>query len=156
MVIQPFYKNSKLTNENRTRRNVQLGRNIMWRLWLLSGFTLASYYYVSTTTFLLELAAGLFPFVVNITGGGGRVNEDSNKSESKMAGNVDLSWHAPISSGINNLTSAINGTGTYGFIFNSSQLPDGTPYGIAIPFAFFFSFFPLEKRLNTHLLNRDI
>lgn len=43
---------------------------------------------------------------------------------------VDLSWHAPTSSNINSLRSAINGTGTYGFIYNSSTLPDGTPYGI--------------------------
>ncbi|OBT60695.1 hypothetical protein VE03_09843 [Pseudogymnoascus sp. 23342-1-I1] len=42
---------------------------------------------------------------------------------------VDLSWHAPISSNINSLNSAINGTGTYGFIFNSSTLPEGVPYG---------------------------
>ncbi|KAM7183536.1 Histidine phosphatase superfamily [Naviculisporaceae sp. PSN 640] len=46
-----------------------------------------------------------------------------------MAGNIDLSWHTPILSNINNLTSAINGTGTYGFIFDSSTLPEGLPYG---------------------------
>lgn len=34
---------------------------------------------------------------------------------------VDLSWHAPVNSSINNLPTVINGTGTYGFIFNSSQ-----------------------------------
>ena len=47
---------------------------------------------------------------------------------------VDLSWYAPISSSVNNLNSAINGTGTYGFIFNSSTLPEGIPYGIVILF----------------------
>lgn len=36
---------------------------------------------------------------------------------------VDLSWHAPAQSQVNSLSSAINGTGTYGFIFNSSQGP---------------------------------
>ena len=36
---------------------------------------------------------------------------------------VDLSWHAPAQSQVNSLSSAINGTGTYGFIFNSSQAP---------------------------------
>ncbi|OBT71771.1 hypothetical protein VF21_09396 [Pseudogymnoascus sp. 05NY08] len=46
-----------------------------------------------------------------------------------MAISVDLSWHAPISSNINSLSSAINGTGIYGFVFNSSTLPQGTPYG---------------------------
>ncbi|KAF2115506.1 acid phosphatase [Lophiotrema nucula] len=42
---------------------------------------------------------------------------------------IDLSWHAPMSSRINNLSSAINDTGTYGFVFNSSLLPEGIPYG---------------------------
>ncbi|KAJ6015653.1 hypothetical protein N7540_010244 [Penicillium herquei] len=41
---------------------------------------------------------------------------------------VNLSWRAPISSGINSLSSAINGTGTYGILFNSSTLPEGIPY----------------------------
>lgn len=47
---------------------------------------------------------------------------------------VDLSWHAPISSRINSLSSAINGTGTYGFVFNSSTLPEYIPYGIVMFF----------------------
>ncbi|ELR03874.1 hypothetical protein VC83_06065 [Pseudogymnoascus destructans] len=46
-----------------------------------------------------------------------------------MVISVDLSWHEPISSNINSLSSAINGTGIYGFVFNSSTLPEGTPYG---------------------------
>ena len=49
---------------------------------------------------------------------------------------VDLSWHAPISSRINSLSSAINGTGTYGFVFNSSTLPEEIPYGIVSFFLF--------------------
>ncbi|KAL8865888.1 MAG: hypothetical protein Q9174_006634 [Haloplaca sp. 1 TL-2023] len=42
---------------------------------------------------------------------------------------VDLDWHPPVSSNINSLHYAINGTGTYGLIYNSSTLPAGTPYG---------------------------
>lgn len=33
---------------------------------------------------------------------------------------VDLNWHAPNATQVNSLASAINGTGVYGFIFNSS------------------------------------
>lgn len=40
----------------------------------------------------------------------------------------NLSWHAPRKTWINDLSEVINGTGTHGFIFNSSQLPPGTPY----------------------------
>lgn len=40
---------------------------------------------------------------------------------------------------INSLSSAINGTGTYGFVFNSSTLPDGVLYGIIISFPFQYS-----------------
>lgn len=36
---------------------------------------------------------------------------------------VDLSWHAPSSSWINNLTKVIEGSGVYGFIYNSSATP---------------------------------
>jgi hypothetical protein len=42
---------------------------------------------------------------------------------------VDLKWHAPMKSWINDLGQVLNGTGTNGFVFNSSQLPAGTPYG---------------------------
>ncbi|KAF2816874.1 phosphoglycerate mutase-like protein [Mytilinidion resinicola] len=41
---------------------------------------------------------------------------------------TDLSWNPPISSWITNLSDIINGTGTHGFIFNSSELPKGTEY----------------------------
>lgn len=42
---------------------------------------------------------------------------------------VDLGWHAPKKSWINDLGQVLNGTGTFGFVFNSSQLPVATPYG---------------------------
>jgi hypothetical protein len=42
---------------------------------------------------------------------------------------VDLKWHAPKKSWINDLEQVLNGTGTNGFFFNSSQLPAATPYG---------------------------
>lgn len=42
---------------------------------------------------------------------------------------VDLKWHAPKKSWINDLGLVVNGPGTNGFVFNSSQLPAGTPYG---------------------------
>lgn len=42
---------------------------------------------------------------------------------------VDLSWHAPNASDINNLSTVINGTGIHGFIFNTSATPAGTAYG---------------------------
>lgn len=42
---------------------------------------------------------------------------------------VDLKWHAPKKSWINDLGQVINGTGTNGFVFTSSQLPAGTKYG---------------------------
>jgi hypothetical protein len=41
----------------------------------------------------------------------------------KAAPTVDLGWHAPSSTEINNLTQVIGGSGVYGFIFNSSNTP---------------------------------
>ncbi|KAH8883803.1 histidine acid phosphatase [Thozetella sp. PMI_491] len=45
-----------------------------------------------------------------------------------LAQDVDLSWHAPSQSQINNLTQVLSGTGVYGFIYNSSTTPDAV-YG---------------------------
>ena len=42
---------------------------------------------------------------------------------------IDLGWHAPKKSWINDLGQVLNGTGTNGFVFNGSQLPAGTQYG---------------------------
>jgi acid phosphatase len=42
---------------------------------------------------------------------------------------IDLGWHAPKKSWINDLGRVLNGTGTNGFVFDSSQLPDGVEYG---------------------------
>ncbi|KAI1862375.1 uncharacterized protein JN550_010237 [Neoarthrinium moseri] len=38
---------------------------------------------------------------------------------------VDLGWHAPAQTDINNLTTALSSEGIYGFIFNSSETPEG-------------------------------
>ncbi|KAF2110199.1 histidine acid phosphatase-like protein [Lophiotrema nucula] len=42
---------------------------------------------------------------------------------------VDLNWHAPKRTWVNDLDQVINGTGTHGFIYGGSTLPRGTPYG---------------------------
>lgn len=42
---------------------------------------------------------------------------------------VDLGWYAPKKSWVNDLDQVLNGTGTNGFVFNSSQLPAGVDYG---------------------------
>ena len=42
---------------------------------------------------------------------------------------VYLSWHPPTSSPINDLSRLFNATGTYGYIFNSSEVPEGVTYG---------------------------
>ncbi|KAF1945072.1 cytochrome P450 [Clathrospora elynae] len=44
--------------------------------------------------------------------------------------NVDLGWYAPKNSWINDLGRVVNGTGTNGFQFNGSQLPDRVEYGV--------------------------
>lgn len=44
------------------------------------------------------------------------------------ASQIDLGWHAPNATIINDLSSVINGTGVYGFIFNSSLTPATSGY----------------------------
>ena len=41
---------------------------------------------------------------------------------------ADTSWYPPRNWSVNSLSSAINDTGTYGFIFNSSSTPSSVPY----------------------------
>lgn len=48
---------------------------------------------------------------------------------SNAAATVDLSWHAPNATFINNLTQVIGGSGIYGYIYDSSETPD-EEYGI--------------------------
>lgn len=47
----------------------------------------------------------------------------------KTASTVDLSWHAPNATSINDLSQVVSGTGIYGFIYNSSTTP-ADEYGI--------------------------
>ena len=42
---------------------------------------------------------------------------------------VDLGWHAPKENWINNIKEVLSSTGTHGFVFSGSQLPDGVKYG---------------------------
>jgi hypothetical protein len=42
---------------------------------------------------------------------------------------VDLSWHAPNATNINNLTQVIRGFDIYGWVYNNSQVP-AAEYGI--------------------------
>ena len=41
---------------------------------------------------------------------------------------INLDWHAPKFTAINDLNTVINGTGIYGFIYNSSVTPSKLPY----------------------------
>lgn len=41
-----------------------------------------------------------------------------------VASAAGVQWYAPASSNINNLDKVINGSGVYGFIYNSSTTPD--------------------------------
>ncbi|KAK4099284.1 histidine acid phosphatase [Parathielavia hyrcaniae] len=52
-------------------------------------------------------------------------------SQSSHRGNerVDLSWHPPKQTKLNNLTAVVDGDGVYGFIYNSSDTPDDV-YGV--------------------------
>lgn len=41
---------------------------------------------------------------------------------------IDLSWHAPNKTWINDLSQVLNSNDTHGFYFGGSVLPPGTPY----------------------------
>lgn len=70
---------------------------------------LLDHFIMLSRTYLLPFLGFLFPTVYG---------ETTTKNVT-----VDLSWHAPNATQVNSLASAINGTGAYGFIFNSSITP---------------------------------
>ncbi|KAI0144645.1 histidine acid phosphatase [Xylariaceae sp. FL1272] len=85
--------------------------------WLLLAGVLAGYF---TATPLFQSASSyLIPISLSASRNG--------QSNGRIPSN--LSWYAPVASHINDLGSVINGTGTYGFIYTSSELPEGVPYG---------------------------
>jgi hypothetical protein len=49
-------------------------------------------------------------------------------AQCSTSASVDLSWHAPNATVVNNLTAVVNGTGISDYIFNSSTIPAGVPY----------------------------
>ncbi|KAJ0322688.1 hypothetical protein Brms1b_002069 [Colletotrichum noveboracense] len=60
------------------------------------------------------------------TGSGALSGSGTTASGNSSAGasGVDLTWHAPASSEVNNLTSVISGKGVWGFIYDTSATPD--------------------------------
>jgi acid phosphatase len=71
--------------------------------------------------YLRELVVALFAAVIAIS------SIWSDPSPTMAA--VDLSWHAPAQSLINNLTNVVSTTGVYGFIYNTSATP-ASQYGV--------------------------
>lgn len=81
---------------------------------------------------LLSGAAAVFqnhPARVPLSGQSPSIHSfEKNMSAASLNSSVS-GWHPPNSTWITDLGAVINGTGVHGFVFNSSQLPDGVPYG---------------------------
>ncbi|GJD02159.1 histidine acid phosphatase [Colletotrichum higginsianum] len=48
----------------------------------------------------------------------------SSGGAANATGDIDLSWHAPAQTEVNNLTAVINSKGVWGFIYDTSETPD--------------------------------
>ncbi|OHW99711.1 histidine acid phosphatase-like protein [Colletotrichum incanum] len=55
---------------------------------------------------------------------GGSNGGGLGKAVANAAASIDLSWYPPAQTEINNLEAVINGTGVWGFIYNTSDTPD--------------------------------
>lgn len=53
---------------------------------------------------------------------------NTNLSQCLPSGPVDLSWYSPAQTMVNNLSTVLNGSGIYDFVFNSSSTPSDLPY----------------------------
>lgn len=55
-------------------------------------------------------------------------NMNTTLSQCLPSGPVDLNWYPPAQTMINNLSTVLNGSGIYDFVFNSSSTPSDLPY----------------------------
>lgn len=86
----------------------------------IAGWTIVVPLAILTSTLLYNLAMFSSAYLLPVLGF--LVTHGSGQ-------NVNLNWYAPNATQINNLTSAVNGTGVYGFVFNGSYVtPAGNDY----------------------------
>jgi hypothetical protein len=76
------------------------------------------------TILLLQLAFQEFVAMWSKPRAGPLVALVSSSALSAVAQSVDLSWHAPSQTLINNLTNVVTAKGVYGFIYDTSDTPD--------------------------------
>lgn len=93
---------------------------------LLYAFTVQSA--ISVIMRFSQYTPSLFATLSYVSGSNGQTSYGSTGTSSCNASNAtaDLSWYPPVKYNVNSLQTAINGTGIYGFIFNSSQGPLNT------------------------------
>lgn len=80
---------------------------------------------IATSILMLGITMLLHTIMYLLVG----ITSNSNSSSIALPTAIDTSWYPPLNTSVSWLPSAINGTGTYGFIFNSSQTPVGVGYG---------------------------
>lgn len=76
----------------------------------------------------MRFSSSLLPFAIlsYLPSFSASATKSANEEQCHADTDVSLKWHPPTQSDINNLTTVINGTGIYGFIFNSSEGPSNT------------------------------
>lgn len=80
--------------------------------------------FTSISDLPMQLSRLASSFTLSLSLGAGATAQGSNLNAS-----IDAQWHKPAKFWDTDLDAAINATGTYGFIFNSSTLPAGVKYG---------------------------
>ena len=98
-----------------------------------SPLAISIYLFIITvlTYILMRNSKILFPvtLLAAISAASPETSQSNSGCPAKSNQTVDLSWHKPTATSINNLSTLLNTPGIYGYIFNSSTNPDGTPYG---------------------------
>ena len=90
--------------------------SVLYLITLLSAYKVIMKYSQSTPALFTALSLASLARTQATYGSAGASCQATNAT-------VDLDWHAPVKSNINSLKSAINGTGIYGYVFNSSVAP---------------------------------
>ena len=79
-----------------------------------------------TVTMIPKMLPLLWPFVPALSYG--QTASSAAPDAQDPSSPVDIGWYPPSNTSVDSLASAVNHTGTYGFIFSSSQTPSSAPY----------------------------
>lgn len=103
-------------------------RSGFWLIVFTSGIIVVANFYIENWNMRQGLSSALAILAGSVASTRAQSSGSSHNAQCASSTAVDLSWHAPAQTYVNNLTVVANGTGIYDYVFNSSTTPSSLPY----------------------------